>query len=153
MLLLLADSAAPPARQEPNMMQEFRKDTLTAQKVGIGLIFKEMLGTNDARAYLNAENVPEPVIERVLAGSIRQDNGSEGGAPAGPLPDLHNTFNTFYCHSGRRRDTVRAAVVQAAITVARELGRERAERLLRREGVPDKVIARVLSDDGVRRGR
>jgi len=128
-------------------MQETRKDELTAQKVHIGMIFRQMLGPDDARAYLHAENVPEPVIERVVAGeTIRLDQEVAQPAPvAAPLPDLNNIF---YGGSGRRRNTVKSAIVEAALTVSRELGRERAEQLLRREALPDDVIARVLAEDG-----
>ena len=128
-------------------MQETRKDELTAQKVHIGMIFRQMLGPDDARAYLHAENVPEPVIERVVAGeTIRLDQEVAQPAPvAAPLPDLNNIF---YGSSGRRRNTVKSAIVEAALTVSRELGRERAEQLLRREALPDDVIARVLAEDG-----
>lgn len=134
-------------------MQETRKDELTAQKVHIGMIFRDMLGPDDARAYLHAENVPEQVIERVVAGeTIRLDQ--EPAPPVKmplPPPDLNNIF---YGSSGRRRNTVKAAIVEAAVTVSRQLGRDRAEQLLRREALPDDVIARVLAEDGAsRRGR
>jgi hypothetical protein len=134
-------------------MQETRKDELTAQKVHIGMIFRQMLGPDDARAYLHAENVPEPVIERVVAGeTIRLDQEVSPPAPVtAPLPDLNNIF---YGSSGRRRNTVKSAIVEAALTISRELGRERAEQLLRREALPDDVIARVLAEDATcRRAR
>lgn len=132
---------------------------MTAQKVNIGMIFRQMLGAHDAREYLAGENVPEPVIERVLAGQATRLSGPDASppragpphaepvpaGPAAPLPDLQNIF---YGHSGRRRNMVQAALVQAAITVGAQLGRERAERLLRREQVADEVIARVLADPG-----
>jgi hypothetical protein len=133
-------------------MQEKRKDPLTAQKVDIGLIFSNMLGVEDARAYLNSEGVSIAVIERVTSGRrTRRGHGELSLAPAAPDSHLHSHF---YSHSGRRRDTVKAAVVQAAIAVSAPLGRERAERLLRRELLPEEVIARVLAEDGAsRRGR
>lgn len=113
------------------------------------MVFREMLGSDDARAYLRAQNVPPPVIERVLACDPTRNGAAEAARSAtAPLPDLHNAF---YCHSGRRRDTVKAAVVQAALTIDRELGRERAENLLRREGLADEVIVRLFAADGVRR--
>ncbi|MBB3219611.1 hypothetical protein [Pseudoduganella umbonata] len=131
-------------------MQETRKDELTAQKVHIAMIFREMLGPDDARAYLHAENVPEPVIERVVSGeTTRLDQEPDPPATAPPpLPDLNNIF---YGSSGRRRNTVKAAIVEAALTVSKELGRDRAEQLLRREALPDDVIARVLAEDGAGR--
>ena len=136
-------------------MQETRKDELTAQKVHIGMIFRQMLGPEDARAYLHGENVPEPVIERVVAGeTIRLDQELPELAPAPAPPPLPDLNNIFYGSSGRRRNTVKSAIVEAALTVSRELGRERAEQLLRREALPDDVIARVLAEDATcRRAR
>ncbi|WBS05619.1 hypothetical protein OU994_15660 [Pseudoduganella sp. SL102] len=142
-------------------MKEIRKDQLTAQKVGIAMVFREMLGPDDARAYLSAENIPEPVIERVLAGeTIRLDQGSaapqgtEASEAAEVLPQPPDLNNIFYGSSGRRRNTVKAAIVEAAITIADQLGRDRAEQLLRREQLPDEVIARVLApEDAARRAR
>lgn len=135
------------------MTQELRKDPLTAQKVDIGRFFRKMLGGDDAQAYLRAENVPETVINRVVDGhATRLDQPGAGRAPSilpPPLPvDLRNIF---YGHSGRRHNVVKAAVVQAAIAVSKQLGRERATRLLQREDVPDDIIARVLADDGANR--
>ncbi|WP_165497669.1 hypothetical protein [Pseudoduganella albidiflava] len=44
--------------------------------------------------------------------------------------------------------------MEAAITIANQLGRDRAEQLLRREQLPDDVIARVLApEDAARRAR
>lgn len=133
------------------MMQEFRRDMLTAQKVGIGVIYKQMLGSDDARAYLNAENIPEPVIERVLSGTTRSAGQECPAVP--PLVAAFDPQKVFYCGSGRRRDMVKAAIVEAALAVRAQLGRERAENLLRREGLPDDVIDRVLAANGVRRAR
>lgn len=133
------------------MMQEVRKDQLTAQKVDIGMVFRQMLGNDDAQAYLRAENIPEPVIERVLAGqTLRTDDpGADAARPV--IPPQADLQTMFYGHSGRRRNMVMAAIVQAAIQVAEQLGRERAERLLRREKVPDEIIVRVLAGDGANR--
>ncbi|TWI69775.1 hypothetical protein IP91_00848 [Pseudoduganella lurida] len=149
-------------------MHELRKDELTAQKIDTGLIFQRMLGTGDARDYLVAENVPEALIARVLADRPR----CRGGVPAElPLPvaavaEIHVPLSDmsaiplavpdsqFYSSAGRRRNVVGAAIVQAAITVRERYGNDRAERMLRREGLPDDVIARVLADDrGLRRAR
>ncbi|GGY38190.1 hypothetical protein [Pseudoduganella albidiflava] len=72
-------------------MKEIRKDQLTAQKVGIAMVFREMLGPDDARAYLSAENIPEPVIERVLAGEtirLDQDTAAPLAAEATEAADV-----------------------------------------------------------------
>jgi hypothetical protein len=133
------------------MMEEIRKDQLTAQKVDIGMVFRQMLGKQDAQLYLRGENVPEAVIERVLAGeTIRTGQPDADSAPEAPPPQV-DLQNILYGHSGRRRNMVKAAIVQASILISEQLGRERAERLLRREGVPDEIIARVLAGDGANR--
>jgi hypothetical protein len=44
-----------------------RRDRLTAQRVDVGLVFLEMLGTPDATAYLAQNEVPAEVSDRVLA--------------------------------------------------------------------------------------
>lgn len=51
------------------MTGDNRKDLLTAQRVQVGLVFKEMLGVDDAAAYLRNSGVAESVIVRVLADS------------------------------------------------------------------------------------
>ncbi|GGY43046.1 hypothetical protein [Pseudoduganella albidiflava] len=109
----------------------------------------EMLGVDDARAYWRAANIPESVIERLV-------DGHPGRVPPLPQPEpsvatempVDSDISLFYCHAGRRQDLIGAAVVQAAIALSQELGRERAERMLRREGLGDDVIQRVLSREG-----
>lgn len=133
-------------------MQELRKDVLTAQKVATGLVFRQMLGLDDARRYLLEEQVPPTVVERVLeAGEIR--SGEEGAVVGGRTPAQWHAglAQAFYCNAGRRTDVVRAAIVEAALVVAEQLGRERAERLLQRENMAPDVIARVLAGDGSQR--
>ncbi|MBB3224892.1 hypothetical protein [Pseudoduganella umbonata] len=129
-------------------MQELRRNALVSRQIETGLIFMEMLGVDDARAYWRAADIPEIVIERLV-------NGQPGGIPPLPRPapsvaadmpvDPH--VSLFYCNAGRRQDLTGAAVVQAAIALSQELGREMAERMLRREGLGDEVIERVLSEE------
>jgi len=52
----------------------------------------------------------------------------------------------------RRRNWVGAAVVEAAIKIHVLLGRERAEAMMVREGIPGDVIARILDDRQFRAG-
>ena len=56
-----------------------------------------------------------------------------------------------YAGTGRRKDVASAAIVQAAIAVRDQLDAMRAENLLRREALPEEVIARVLAGTGPRR--
>ncbi|WBS05126.1 hypothetical protein OU994_13015 [Pseudoduganella sp. SL102] len=129
--------------------QEFRRNALVSRQVETGLIFMEMLGVDDARAYWRAANIPESVIERLVDGHPGRVPTLPRSAPsiAAEIP-FDADISLFYCHAGRRQDLVAAAVVQAAIALAQELGRERAERMLRREGLGSDVIERVLSKEG-----
>lgn len=49
-----------------------RQDGLTAQKVDVGVIFQEMLGTATAAAYLAKNNVPMHIALRVLTQTHRK---------------------------------------------------------------------------------
>lgn len=49
-----------------------RHDGLTAQKVDVGVIFQEMLGTATAAAYLAKNKVPMHVALRVLTQTRRK---------------------------------------------------------------------------------
>jgi hypothetical protein len=109
-----------------------------------------MLGADDARRYLLTEEVPGEVVDRLLAeGTVRRsDSVLVEPLPPGPPPVAN--FG-FYCHGGRRRDVVRSAVVQASLIVRDQMGLERAQNLLRREGLSDDVAERVLHGEPVRR--
>ena len=126
------------------MIQESRKDELTAQKVETGLVFLQMLGADDARRYLLAEEVPPDVVDRLLAEGLARRTDSALVELAPEMPPSPEAGYGFYCHGGRRKDVVRSAVVQAALVVRDQMGVERAFKLLRREGFPDEVTQRVL---------
>lgn len=125
-------------------MQATRKDELTAKKVETGLVFLHMLGVDDARTYMLDREVPADVVERVLADGAgrRIDSVPLAPRPSSPPPDIAGYG--FYCHGGRRQDVVRSAVVQAALVVREQLGVERAQILLGREGLSHEVAQRVL---------
>jgi hypothetical protein len=48
------------------MRKTKRKDKLTAQRVEVGLVFQQMLSTDEAAEYMVSNRVPEDVIKRVL---------------------------------------------------------------------------------------
>jgi hypothetical protein len=124
-------------------MPELRKDETTARKIDFALVCQKVSGTDSARDYLRAVGMPEPMIDRVLS---EQDARAEFTPAPAPADETQRPPN-FYCTPGRRRDVLAAAVVQAAISVRDTLGVDRAERLLRREGLPLPVIARVIGAD------
>ncbi|MBB3221686.1 hypothetical protein [Pseudoduganella umbonata] len=43
-----------------------RKDVLTAQHLQVGLVYKEMLGTSEAEAYLRSVGIAPHLINRLL---------------------------------------------------------------------------------------
>ena len=49
-----------------------RQDGLTAQKIEVGVIFQEMLGTPTAADYLSKNKIPIDVALRVLTKSRRK---------------------------------------------------------------------------------
>lgn len=49
-----------------------RQDGLTAQKIDVGIIFQEMLGTATAAAYLAKNKVPMQLALRVLTRARRK---------------------------------------------------------------------------------
>ncbi|MBB3221290.1 hypothetical protein [Pseudoduganella umbonata] len=130
-------------------MHELRQDALMAQRVETGLIFMEMLGIDDALAYWRTSEVPEAIIDRLINGN-RNGKAPVQQRSAPCSEELHTDarITLFYSNTGRRRDVIGAAVVQAALAVFQELGRERAEQMLRREGLGEAVISRVLAPHG-----
>ncbi len=59
-------------------MTELRRlDRITAGRVEVAIIFKEMLGTDDAAVYLAEKGVPQGVAERVLAGKAKRRIGDD----------------------------------------------------------------------------
>ncbi|WP_145646797.1 hypothetical protein [Pseudoduganella lurida] len=48
------------------MDEERRKDTFTARKVEVALVFWAMLGPEDALAYAQASHLDEGLVQRIL---------------------------------------------------------------------------------------
>ncbi|SDH02472.1 MULTISPECIES: hypothetical protein [unclassified Duganella] len=106
------------------------------------MVFERMLGSGDALAYLRAEAVPEELIERVLYSESRRPPSVVSMQDALSLSS--KLAERFYCNNGRRRDAIKTAVVQAALSLHAQLGSERVRQLMRREALPEEVIERVL---------
>ncbi len=107
-------------------------DTLTLQHLQLALVYKQMLGDADARAYLEKARVPPFLIERVACAGQQRDLQQA----------IDNAWAKAHC---RRKAYVPAAIVEAALKIERTLGRAQAVKLLGREGIPDHVVRRVLS--------
>jgi len=113
------------------MIFNFRSKNLVAQHVEVALVYKEMLGLDEAMAYLEREEVPQDVAARVLLTDQRR---REQEAPPPPA--------AFRC---RRKNHVHDAIVEAALKIEKRFGAEYALALLRQEQVPDAVAVRVIA--------
>jgi len=56
-----------------------RTDHLMAQRVDVAIVFRDMLGPDDAAAYMARYDMPEHVVQRVLSG-LAVTRIDEGGA-------------------------------------------------------------------------
>lgn len=135
-------------------MRDSRRDTATARTIDIALILQRLRGMEAAVEYLRLAHMADDLVARVLSAGLSRT--SMTALPAAPPDCAEHPPEVpkgpgFYHVGGRRRDVVSAAVVEAAITLAGELDNARAERMLRREALPDEVITRVLGQDNSRR--
>jgi hypothetical protein len=110
-----------------------RHNLLDSQRLDVALVYKKMLGINEAMAYLVRENVPEHIAERVLYSGKRRHVFD--AKPQSALP----------AHLGcRRTNHVHDAIIEASLKIEKTLGEEWARTLLRNENVPDEISERVL---------
>jgi hypothetical protein len=121
---------------KPSMIRKTRHDKLTSQHIEVALVYKEMLGPEEAKSYLEREQIASDVVERILHTDKRRQ------APPAPAPVTLPPAPPFAC---RRRNRVHDAIVEAALKIERKLGEERARELLKAEDVPDAVAARILA--------
>lgn len=49
-----------------------RKDILTEQHLQVGLVYKQMLGTEEAELYLRSVGIPQHLVHRVLHSDERR---------------------------------------------------------------------------------
>jgi len=114
-----------------------RQNTLISQRVEVALVYRSMLGMDEALAYLQRENVPESIALRVLGdGHARSRVETPASSP------VASGTRFEFC---RRRNQLHDAIVEAALKIERKLGREWALALLRNEQVPDSVAIRILA--------
>lgn len=117
------------------MIGNARRNDLISQHIEVALVYKDMLGIDEARGYLEREHIPRDVADRIL--STDHKRGQAGTlAPAG-LPEPWQTC--------RRRNLVHDAIVEAALKIEQKRGADAARGLLQAEGVPAAVADRVLS--------
>lgn len=118
------------------MFFNLRRDTLMSQHIEVALVYKDMLGLDEAMAYLGREDIPKDIAERVLLTERRRQQPGQAVATRPAQPPQ------FQC---RRRNRVQDAIVEAALKIERRLGPEMALALLENEHLPQAVIARVTA--------
>lgn len=126
------------------MVIQIRRQTLISQHIEVALVYKDMLGIEEAHAYLERENISRSIAERVLVDGRR---GSD--TPIASMLDAAAPGQFAVC---RRRNRLHDAIIEAALKIEKKMGRNWALALLRDEKVPDEVAARVLAE-GPRRLR
>ena len=117
------------------MIRKARQDKLTSQHIDVALVYKEMLGPDEAKAYLEREHIPQDVAERILH--------TEQNRQARPPPPT--TLPPAPLVACRRRNRVHDAIVEAALKIEQKLGPDTALALLRAEDVASEVAERVLA--------
>ena len=117
-----------------------RRHTLVSQRIEVALVYKDMLGVDEAKAYLERENIAESITQRILG-----DGGRHSDSLTAAPPSLPSTPPAPFTVC-RRRNQLHDAIVEAAVKIERKLGRDWALALLHDEKVPDEVAARVLAE-------
>ena len=116
------------------MAWQTRRQHLVSQRIDVALVYRDMLGVDEAMDYLVRERVPRQIAERVLLTDCRRPTVLKQAIPA-EKP-----------YAGcRRRNHVHHAIVEAALKIDRKMGTHMALALLRSEQVPEDVAARVIA--------
>ena len=118
------------------MICNSRHDSLIAQHIQVAMIYKEMLGLDEAMAYLEREHIPRNIAERILQTEQARPNSSTAAS---------GTSATSAPPTCRRKNRVHDAIVEAALKFERTHGRELALALLKVEGVSEAVALRILA--------
>jgi hypothetical protein len=111
-------------------MFNLRSKHLVSQHVEVALVYKAMLGLDEAMDYLQRAGVSRDIAERVLLTDQKRSQ---------PAP-MQTSY--FRC---RRKNHVHDAIVEAALKIEKRFGAGHALALLRQENVPEAVAARVIA--------
>ena len=117
------------------MVWKMRRQNLVSQHIEVALVYKQMLGLNEAADYLAREKIPAEIIERVL----RTDRKRPSRTAAANLPAQPPYL------SCRRRNHIHDAIVEAALKIEKKQGKDMALVLLKDEQVADTVVARITA--------
>jgi hypothetical protein len=117
------------------MVGNARRNELISQHVEVALVYKDMLGLDEAKNYLERESIPRDVAERVLLTEQKRrlPRPAAPGGAAGLFPTC------------RRKNLVHDAIVEAALKIEQKLGTDTARVLLHAEQVAPEVIERIMS--------
>jgi hypothetical protein len=116
------------------MVWKVRRRNLVSQHIEVALVYKDMLGMDEAIGYLEREGVPGDIAERVLFTEHKRHPAHGAGQPA-PYVGC------------RRKNLVHHAIVEAALKIEKKLGTQMALALLHDEQVPESVAERVIARD------
>lgn len=119
------------------MVWKVRRQNLVAQHIEVALVYKDMLGLDEAIDYLERERVPREITERVLFTQNRRPSAAGASGKPDQLPYV----------GCRRRNRVHDAIVEAALKIEKKLGAHMALALLRDEQVPESVTERVIAQE------
>jgi len=117
------------------MNVRMRQNILVSQHLDVALVYKEMLGIDEAMAYLLQENIPQNIAARVLFTGRNRNGFNSKSEYLAPIPPLAGC---------RRRNHLHDAIIEAALKIEEKLGEDWARTLLRNESVPDEVTQRIL---------
>lgn len=76
------------------MIRHARQDSLVAQHIEVALVYKEMLGAKETKAYLERENIPRDIVQRTVFTEARRRPPT-----AAPLP---TEIQSPPCNAGER---------------------------------------------------
>ena len=121
------------------MQYDLRHEKLISQHIDVALVYKEMLGLDDAQAYLERLHIPPEIAQRVLFTERKRIPGQARAASRAVPAALGPPAGC------RRKNRIHDAIVEAALKIERKLGPQWALALLRDEKVPESVAARIIA--------
>jgi hypothetical protein len=115
------------------MAVNLRRENLVSRHIEVALVYEDMLGLEEAIAYLERENIPKGLAEQYLHAARATGPGASDETAAPPV-------------TCRRKNRVQDAIVEAALKIERNMGRDWALALLRKEDVPESVALRIAAE-------
>jgi len=115
------------------MVWKMRRQNLVSQHIEVALVYKEMLGLDEASDYLGREKIPREIVERVLLTDRKRPS---------PMTAANRPAQAPYL-ACRRKNHVHDAIVEAALKIERKLGKAMALVLLKDEQVAETVVDRI----------